>query len=91
METGIVCKKKKTTTVMHLLCDCFFSLSTVLRLSFLVAISQWRPMVLPDRYIDHGAPQDQMDEAGLSAKHIAATVLSVLGRSREAIHLTTNP
>jgi 1-deoxy-D-xylulose-5-phosphate synthase len=47
-------------------------------------------MVLPDRYIDHGAPQDQMDEAGLSAKHIAATVLTVLGRSREAIHLSTN-
>ena len=47
-------------------------------------------MVLPDRYIDHGSPQDQMDEAGLSVKHIAATVLSVLGRSREAIHLSTN-
>ena len=55
-----------------------------------VTILQWRPMVLPDRYIDHGAPQDQMDEAGLSAKHIAATVLTVLGRSREAIHLSTN-
>ncbi|MQM23671.1 hypothetical protein Taro_056738, partial [Colocasia esculenta] len=32
-----------------------------------------RPMVLPDRYIDHGAPRDQIEEAGLSSKHIAAT------------------
>ena len=47
-------------------------------------------MVLPDRSIDHGAPQDQMDVAGLSAKHIAGTILSILGRSREAIYLSTN-
>ncbi|KAK1276899.1 hypothetical protein QJS04_geneDACA005744 [Acorus gramineus] len=46
-----------------------------------------RPMVLPDRYIDHGSPQDQIEEAGLSSRHIAATVLSLLGKPKEALHL----
>ncbi|KAJ8750962.1 hypothetical protein K2173_016143 [Erythroxylum novogranatense] len=40
---------------------------------------KWRPMILPDRYIDHGAQKDQIEEAGLSAKQIAATVLSLVG------------
>ncbi|XP_047311328.1 probable 1-deoxy-D-xylulose-5-phosphate synthase 2, chloroplastic [Impatiens glandulifera] len=44
-----------------------------------------RSMVLPDRYIDHGSPQDQLDQAGLSATHICATILSLLGKPREAI------
>ncbi|XP_023553267.1 probable 1-deoxy-D-xylulose-5-phosphate synthase 2, chloroplastic [Cucurbita pepo subsp. pepo] len=44
-----------------------------------------RSMVLPDRYIDHGSPRDQMEEAGLSAGHIAGTVLTLLGRSKEAL------
>ena len=35
--------------------------------------------MLPDRYIDHGAQTNQMEEAGLSSKHIAATVLSLIG------------
>ncbi|TYJ20920.1 hypothetical protein E1A91_A08G029900v1 [Gossypium mustelinum] len=43
---------------------------------------KWRPMVLPDRYIDHGSQSDQIEEAGLSSKHIAATVLSLLGITR---------
>lgn len=46
---------------------------------------QLRAMVLPDRYIDHGAPQDQLEEAGLSSRHISATVLSLLGRPKEAL------
>ncbi|KAL5705322.1 1-deoxy-D-xylulose-5-phosphate synthase [Ranunculus cassubicifolius] len=46
---------------------------------------KYRSMGLPDRYIDHGAAQDQIDEAGLSAWHISATVLSLLGRSKEAL------
>ncbi|XP_051126758.1 probable 1-deoxy-D-xylulose-5-phosphate synthase 2, chloroplastic [Andrographis paniculata] len=46
-----------------------------------------RSMVLPDRYIDHGAPQDQMEEAGLSSKHICGTVLSLIGRPIEALKL----
>lgn len=45
---------------------------------------QWRAMVLPDRYIDHGAHGDQIEEAGLTSKHIAATVLSLMG-SKESL------
>ncbi|KAK7852723.1 1-deoxy-d-xylulose-5-phosphate synthase [Quercus suber] len=45
-----------------------------------------RAMVLPDRYIDHGSPQDQIEEVGLSARHISATILSLLGRPKEALH-----
>lgn len=46
-----------------------------------------RSMVLPDRYIDHGSPVDQIEEAGLSARHIAGTVLSLLGKPKEALQL----
>ncbi|PKI42099.1 hypothetical protein CRG98_037552 [Punica granatum] len=45
---------------------------------------KWRPMVLPDRYIEHGSPNDQLEEAGLTSTHISATVLSLLGRTKEA-------
>ncbi|MBI3516829.1 MAG: 1-deoxy-D-xylulose-5-phosphate synthase [Proteobacteria bacterium] len=38
-----------------------------------------RPMILPDRFIDHDSPVKQYDEAGLNAKHIVATALSALG------------
>lgn len=48
---------------------------------------KWRPMVLPDRYIEHGSPKDQMEEAGLSSKHIAATVLSLVGKPKAAFDL----
>lgn len=48
---------------------------------------KWRPIVLPDRYIDHGAPVDQMAEAGLTASHVAASVLQILGRARDALQL----
>ena len=44
-------------------------------------------MFLPDRYIDHGAAEDQMEAAGLTPRHIAATVLSLVGRPLEALHL----
>ncbi|XP_058772130.1 probable 1-deoxy-D-xylulose-5-phosphate synthase 2, chloroplastic [Vicia villosa] len=46
---------------------------------------KWRAMMLPDRYIDHGSPNDQIDEAGLSSKHILATVLSLLEMPKEAL------
>lgn len=42
-------------------------------------------MVLPDRYIEHGSPKDQIEEAGLSSKHICATVLSLLGKPKQAL------
>jgi 1-deoxy-D-xylulose-5-phosphate synthase len=50
---------------------------------------KWRPLVLPDRYIEHGAPKDQYAEAGLTAGHIAATALNVLGKTREALQVMT--
>nr|AGQ04153.1 deoxyxylulose synthase [Lavandula angustifolia] len=46
---------------------------------------KWRPLVLPDKYIDHGAPADQTMEAGLSSSHIAATVFNILGNARDAL------
>ncbi|KAK4263074.1 hypothetical protein QN277_028548 [Acacia crassicarpa] len=46
---------------------------------------KWRAMMLPDRYIEHGSPQDQIDEAGLSSKHIATTILSLLDRPNDAL------
>ena len=38
-----------------------------------------RPMVLPDRFIDHDTPEKQYDEAGLNARAIVATALAALG------------
>ncbi|GAB4843539.1 Transketolase-like protein 1 [Ancistrocladus abbreviatus] len=48
---------------------------------------KWRPMVLPDRYIEHGSPADQLAEAGLTPAHIAATVFNILGRTLEALEV----
>jgi 1-deoxy-D-xylulose-5-phosphate synthase len=42
-----------------------------------------RPMVLPDRFIDHDAPQQQYEEAGLNARHIVRTALDALGKLAE--------
>jgi 1-deoxy-D-xylulose-5-phosphate synthase len=41
-----------------------------------------RPMVLPDRFIDHDAPHQQYELAGLNARHIVETALRALGRER---------
>jgi 1-deoxy-D-xylulose-5-phosphate synthase len=46
-----------------------------------------RPLTLPDRFIDHGKPDEQYDEAGLSARHITATALAALGQDDEAEQL----
>ncbi len=40
---------------------------------------KFRSMTLPDRFIDHAAPHDMYDEAGLNAPQIEAKVLEVLG------------
>jgi 1-deoxy-D-xylulose-5-phosphate synthase len=45
---------------------------------------RFRPMTLPDRYIDHGKYEDQLTWAGLTPSHIAATCLSALGKSKDA-------
>jgi 1-deoxy-D-xylulose-5-phosphate synthase len=38
-----------------------------------------RPMVLPDRFIDHDSQAKQLAEARLTHKDVVATVLSALG------------
>lgn len=48
---------------------------------------KWRPIVLPDTYIEHASPNEQLTHAGLTSHHIAATALSLLGRTREALLL----
>ena len=45
---------------------------------------KFRPMTLPDIYIDQDKPELQYDVAGLNAKHIVAMALNSLGRSKEA-------
>jgi 1-deoxy-D-xylulose-5-phosphate synthase len=42
-----------------------------------------RPMILPDRFIDHAAPARQYEQAGLNAPAIVATALAALGRHAE--------
>ncbi|MGG5886407.1 1-deoxy-D-xylulose-5-phosphate synthase [Falsiroseomonas sp. HC035] len=41
--------------------------------------TKFRPMTLPDTFIDHAAPKVQYDQAGLNARHIVATALAALG------------
>ena len=43
-----------------------------------------RPMVLPDVFLDHDAPQKLYETAGLTAPNIVATVLQALGRDAAA-------
>jgi 1-deoxy-D-xylulose-5-phosphate synthase len=40
-----------------------------------------RPLILPDRFIDHGSSDEQYEWAGLTARHIVAQALSALGRT----------
>ncbi|WP_395712315.1 1-deoxy-D-xylulose-5-phosphate synthase [Reyranella sp.] len=44
-----------------------------------------RPMILPDRFIDHAAPAKQYEWAGLNAPQIVATALEALGRDVRSI------
>ncbi|MDA0786742.1 MAG: 1-deoxy-D-xylulose-5-phosphate synthase [Proteobacteria bacterium] len=45
---------------------------------------KFRPMTLPDSFIDHEKPEVQYEQAGLTASGIVATVLCALGREEEA-------
>ncbi|HYC64591.1 MAG TPA: 1-deoxy-D-xylulose-5-phosphate synthase [Reyranellaceae bacterium] len=40
-----------------------------------------RPMILPDRFIDHASPAKQYEQAGLNAPQIVATALRALGQA----------
>ena len=42
-----------------------------------------RPMVLPDRFIDHASPTKQYADAGLDAAGIVKTALAALGQQAE--------
>ncbi|EPS72340.1 hypothetical protein M569_02418, partial [Genlisea aurea] len=50
---------------------------------------KWRPITLPDNYIESAPPGDQLALAGLTGHHIAATALNLLGRTRDALLLMT--
>jgi 1-deoxy-D-xylulose-5-phosphate synthase len=41
--------------------------------------TKFRPMTLPDTFIDHAAPRVQYDQAGLNARHVVATAMAALG------------
>ena len=45
---------------------------------------RFRPMVLPDRFIDQDSPEKQYDQAGLNAGQIVAVALRALGLDKEA-------
>jgi 1-deoxy-D-xylulose-5-phosphate synthase len=44
-----------------------------------------RPMVLPDRFLDHDSPAKQLIAAGLTARDIVATFLAALGREVQEV------
>jgi 1-deoxy-D-xylulose-5-phosphate synthase len=46
---------------------------------------KFRPMCLPDRFIDHDTPRKQYDEAGLNAPQIVATALAALAQAGKAL------
>jgi 1-deoxy-D-xylulose-5-phosphate synthase len=46
-----------------------------------------RTMYLPDRFVSHGAPREQYDEAGLTARHIVAEVAAALGTGLQQLDL----
>jgi 1-deoxy-D-xylulose-5-phosphate synthase len=46
-----------------------------------------RPIVLPDRFLDHDTPERMYELAGLDAKAIVAAVLQTLGRNSDATTL----
>ena len=43
-----------------------------------------RPMVLPDRFLDHGKPPEMYKASGLASDGIVATVFSALGRETDS-------
>jgi 1-deoxy-D-xylulose-5-phosphate synthase len=45
---------------------------------------KFRPMTLPDVFLDHDKPEVQYDRAGLTSRHIVSMALKALGRAKEA-------
>ncbi|MGF7162311.1 1-deoxy-D-xylulose-5-phosphate synthase [Rhodoligotrophos appendicifer] len=46
-----------------------------------------RPMCLPDRFILHGSPTEQYDDAGLEARHIVAEVFKAIDQEHRVFEL----
>jgi 1-deoxy-D-xylulose-5-phosphate synthase len=46
-----------------------------------------RPMFLPDRFVAHGAPPEQYEDAGLTARHIVLEVFTALKLDRKVPEL----
>jgi len=46
-----------------------------------------RPMFLPDRFVAHGGPGEQYEDAGLTARHIVAEVFTALKLDRKTPEL----
>ena len=51
---------------------------------------KFRPLTLPDSFIEQDSQDEQLRQAGLDATAIAAAVFSALGQEDEAQHLLTN-
>ena len=68
-----------------------FVLNLLAREGMLDAGLKVRPMVLPDRFIEHDTPARQYAEAGLDRPHIVATILAALGRSEDARRVAARP
>jgi 1-deoxy-D-xylulose-5-phosphate synthase len=46
---------------------------------------KFRPMTLPDRFIDHDPQPRQLAAANLTHKHITQTALAALGRAEPSL------
>lgn len=49
---------------------------------------KFRPMTLPDRFIDHGTQPQQLADAGIDAAHIARTVMSLMGKKAHSMSVS---
>ncbi|MEJ2016065.1 MAG: 1-deoxy-D-xylulose-5-phosphate synthase [Limibacillus sp.] len=51
---------------------------------------KFRPLCLPDFFIDHDKPEKQYEQAGLTARHIAAAALQSLGYNEPEVESETS-
>jgi 1-deoxy-D-xylulose-5-phosphate synthase len=49
-----------------------------------------RPMVLPDRFVNHGAPAEQYEDAAMTARHIVEEVFMALDVDHRVVDLKAN-
>jgi 1-deoxy-D-xylulose-5-phosphate synthase len=46
---------------------------------------KFRPMILPDRFLEHDSPNKQFEDAGLTAADIARTAVEALGKAKRSV------